>query len=262
LTIDLAGRTAIVTGGSGGLGMALGRALAEAGADVALVSRTLADLEAAAAEIRRDTGRRAIAVAADVTREPEVRAMVDHVLADLGRIDILVNNAGIGGTTPALDLDETEWDRFLQVNLKSAVLCSKHAGREMVRRRSGTIINVSSVAAAMPTRYMSAYAASKAALLSFTRTLALEWIRFGIRVNAVSPGYFRSRMNEDFFRSPAGQRILQRLPGRRIAEPPEIAPAIVFLASDAASYITGSVLVVDGGQSLAALSGAADPTGT
>jgi NAD(P)-dependent dehydrogenase (short-subunit alcohol dehydrogenase family) len=247
---DLTGKTAIITGGSKGLGEQMAHALAEVGADLALISRTQADLDKVAADVRAATGRRVIGVAADVTKEADIAAMVQQVMAEFGKIDILVNNAGMGGTTPILDLQEVEWDRYMNLNLKGPVLCSKHVGVEMIKRQQGTIINVSSLFAKIVARYMSAYAATKTALVSFTRTLALEWARYNIRVNALCPGYFETPMNEDFWQTKGGKGIIERIPMQRVGDPQEIKPAIIFLASDANTFMTGSTLFVDGGHSL------------
>jgi len=247
---DLSGKTAVVTGGSKGLGEQAAHALAEAGADVALVSRTRADLDAVAADIRAATGRRAVGFVADVTRDADIRAMVAAVMAEFGQIDVLINNAGIGGTTPVRDLDEAEWDRFMDLNLKGPVLCSKHVGAEMARRKQGNIINVSSLFSKIVARYMAAYGATKAALVSFTRTLALEWARDNIRVNALCPGYFDTPMNHDFWDTKGGKGIISRIPMQRVGDPKEIKPAVVFLASDANTFMTGTTLFVDGGHSL------------
>ena len=247
---DLSGKTAVVTGGSKGLGEQAAYALAEAGADVALVSRTRADLDSVAADIHRATGRRAVGIVADVTRDADIRAMVAAVMAEFGQIDILINNAGIGGTTPVRDLDEAEWDRFMALNLKGPVLCSKHVGAEMARRKQGNIINVSSLFSKIVARYMAAYGATKAALVSFTRTLALEWARDNIRVNALCPGYFDTPMNHDFWDTKGGKGIIGRIPMQRVGDPKEIKPAVVFLASDANTFMTGTTLFVDGGHSL------------
>lgn len=247
---DLSGKTAVVTGGSKGLGEQSAHALAEAGADVALVSRTRADLDAVAADIRAATGRRAVGFVADVTRDADIRAMVAAVMAEFGQIDVLINNAGIGGTTPVRDLDEAEWDRFMDLNLKGPVLCSKHVGAEMARRKQGNIINVSSLFSKIVARYMAAYGATKAALVSFTRTLALEWARDNIRVNALCPGYFDTPMNHDFWDTKGGRGIISRIPMQRVGDPKEIKPAVVFLASDANTFMTGTTLFVDGGHSL------------
>ena len=247
---DLSGKTAVVTGGSKGLGEQAAHALAEAGADVALVSRTRADLDAVAADIRAATGRRAVGIVADVTKDADIRAMVAAVMAEFGQIDVLINNAGIGGTTPVRDLDEAEWDRFMDLNLKGPVLCSKHVGAEMARRKQGNIINVSSLFSKIVARYMAAYGATKAALVSFTRTLALEWARDNIRVNALCPGYFDTPMNHDFWDTKGGKGIISRIPMQRVGDPKEIKPAVVFLASDANTFMTGTTLFVDGGHSL------------
>ena len=247
---DLSGKTAVVTGGSKGLGEQAAHALAEAGADVALVSRTRADLDAVAADICAATGRRAVGFVADVTRDADIRAMVAAVMAEFGQIDVLINNAGIGGTTPVRDLDEAEWDRFMDLNLKGPVLCSKHVGAEMARRKQGNIINVSSLFSKIVARYMAAYGATKAALVSFTRTLALEWARDNIRVNALCPGYFDTPMNHDFWDTKGGKGIISRIPMQRVGDPKEIKPAVVFLASDANTFMTGTTLFVDGGHSL------------
>lgn len=247
---DLSGKTAVVTGGSKGLGEQAAYALAEAGADVALVSRTQADLDAVSESIRAATGRRALGIVADVTRDADIRGMVGAVMAEFGQIDILINNAGIGGTTPVRDLDEAEWDRFMDLNLKGPVLCSKHVGVEMARRQQGNIINVSSLFSRIVARYMAAYGATKAALVSFTRTLALEWARDNIRVNALCPGYFDTPMNHEFWDTKGGKGIISRIPMQRVGDPQEIKPAIVFLASDANTFMTGTTLFVDGGHSL------------
>ena len=247
---DLSGKTAVVTGGSKGLGEQAAHALAEAGADVALVSRTRADLDSVAADIRAATGRRVVGFVADVTMDADIRAMVAAVMAEFGQIDVLINNAGIGGTTPVRDLDEAEWDRFMDLNLKGPVLCSKHVGAEMARRKQGNIINVSSLFSKIVARYMAAYGATKAALVSFTRTLALEWARDNIRVNALCPGYFDTPMNHDFWDTKGGKGIISRIPMQRVGDPKEIKPAVVFLASDANTFMTGTTLFVDGGHSL------------
>jgi NAD(P)-dependent dehydrogenase (short-subunit alcohol dehydrogenase family) len=247
---DLTGKTVVITGGSKGLGEQMAYALAEAGADLALISRTQADLDKVAGEIHEATARRVIGVAADVTKEADIAAMVQRVMAEFGKIDVLINNAGIGGTTPILDLQEEEWDRYMNLNLKGPVLCSKHVGAEMVKRQQGNIINVSSLFSQIVARYMSAYAATKTALVSFTRTLALEWARYNIRVNALCPGYFDTPMNHDFWQTKGGKGIIEKIPMQRVGSPQEIKPAILFLASDANTFMTGSTLFVDGGHSL------------
>jgi NAD(P)-dependent dehydrogenase (short-subunit alcohol dehydrogenase family) len=246
---DLSGRVALVTGGSKGLGRTIATALARAGADVAVTSRTLGDLQVTAADLRQ-LGHRTLAVAADVTDEDSIRAMVQKVVDHFGGIDILVNNAGVGDSTAVVEMEPVHWDSVMNVNLRGPLLCCKHVGPHMIGRRSGKVINIGSVLAARVARYMSAYAASKAALVQFTRTLALEWIRHNIQVNALCPGYFLTDMNAEFFASEKGRQFIANLPIGRLGEPRELEGAAVFLASDASSYITGTTLYVDGGHSL------------
>ncbi len=246
---DLSGRVALVTGASQGIGLAIAEGLAEAGARVVLVARRTGPLEKAA-EAMRTSGLQAEVVAADVTDEGAVREMAARALERCGRVDVLVNNAGIAGEGAVLDMDVAQWDRVLSVNLRAAMVCAKHLGRGMVERGSGSIINVASVYAFRVARYLSSYSASKAALVQLTRSLALEWVRHGVRVNALCPGYFATPMNEEFFASPAGQRVCASLPMQRIGAPHEIKGAAVFLASDAASFVTGASLLVDGGHAL------------
>ena len=246
---DLSGRVALVTGAGKGLGRTIAAALARAGADIAAVSRTPADLADIASEVSA-SGRRAISILADVADEDQVRRMVGEALAGLGRIDILVNNAGIEGVAAGLEIDAEDWDRVMAVNLRGPMLCCKHVGPHMIERRSGKVINVASVLATKAQRKMGPYAASKAALVQYTKVLALEWLSSGVQVNAICPGYFVTPMNRDFLESDEGARFLARLPAKRAGRLEEIEGAAVFLASEATSYITGTALYVDGGHSL------------
>lgn len=246
---DLSGRVALVTGASKGLGRTIAEALAGAGATVALVSRTRADIEAVAAALTA-AGHQAIAVSADVTDEASIADMVAQVLAHCGHIDVLVNNAGVGETGAVVDMDASRWDWIMETNVRGPMLCCKHVGPHMLQRQQGKVINVASVMASRVARYMAAYAASKSALVQFTRTLALEWIRHNVQVNALCPGYFLTDMNADFFASERGQRFIGDLPIGRLGDPAELAGAAVFLASDATSYVTGTTLYVDGGHAL------------
>ena len=246
---DLGGRVALVTGAGKGLGRTIARALARAGADIVAVSRTPADLAELEAEIAA-LGRRSLSILADVGDETQVQRMVAEALAGLGRIDVLVNNAGIEGVAPALAIDAADWDRVMAVNLRGPMLCCKHVGPHMIERSSGKVINVASVLASEAQRKMGPYAASKAALVQYTRVVALEWLPFGIQVNALCPGYFVTPMNRDFLESDEGARFLARLPAKRAGRAEELEGAAVFLASDATSYVTGTTLYVDGGHSL------------
>lgn len=247
---DLSGRVALVTGASKGLGKAIAAGLGDAGADLVLVSRTASDLEAAAEELRRG-GQRVHAMAVDVTDEDQVAAMTATVIEKLGRIDILINNAGMGATQALTEMERDRWDQVMAVNLTGPMLCCKHVGKHMLGQRSGKVINVASVLATHVARQLSAYSASKAALVQMTRVLALEWIRRGVQVNALCPGYFRTDMNEEFFASERGERFIADLPIGRLGEHHELVGAAVFLASDASSYVTGTTLYVDGGHALA-----------
>ena len=247
---DLSGRVALVTGGSKGLGRTIAGALATAGADVAIASRTRSDLDSVA-ETLRETGRRVLPVPTDLSSEESIRYMVQQVLDHFHQIDILVNNAGIVGQSAIVEMDAERWDEVMHVNLRAPMLCCKYVGPKMIERRRGKVINVASVMASRVARYMAPYAASKGGLIQLTRTLALEWIRHNIQVNALCPGYFLTPMNEEFFTSDRGQQYIGNLPIQRLGRVEEIEGAAVFLASDATSYMTGATLYVDGGHSLA-----------
>ena len=239
---------ALVTGASRGLGAAMATALAEAGADVVLTARTGPDLEREAEAIRR-LGRRALAVPGDVTARAEVERMAAETLRAFDRIDVLVNNAGVGSDTAFLDLADTDWDRVVDTNLRAAYLCTHVVGRHMVERRQGKIVNVASVAGLVGRSHMAPYAASKGALIQLTRSVAVEWARHNVQVNALCPGYFRTAMNQHFLDGEAGQRyIRQAVPMGRAGRPAELGPAVVFLASSASDFMTGAHLVVDGGR--------------
>lgn len=247
---DLEGRVALVTGASRGLGRTMALALARAGADLVLVARTASALEEVAAEVQQ-LGRKAVAVVADVTREEDVRSMVRQSMAAFDRIDILVNNAGVGESRSLLELDVEQWDHTMAVNVRGPMLCCKHVGPVMIEQRRGKIINVASVLALRAARYMSLYCASKAALVQFSRALALEWVRLNIQVNALCPGYFLTDMNREFFATDRGQQFIRDLPMKRLGQPEELEGAVVFLASDASNYMTGACLLIDGGFHLA-----------
>jgi NAD(P)-dependent dehydrogenase (short-subunit alcohol dehydrogenase family) len=250
LRIDLQGTVALVTGASRGLGLACALALAEAGADLVLSGRQRQDLEAAA-EASAKHGVRAVVVPADLAEPAEIDRLVARALEAFGRIDVLVNNAGISGPDRRfLDLRPGDWDQVLAVNLRAPALCAQAVARAMVERRRGRIVNVASTAATVPIPRLGPYCASKAALVQLTRVMALELARHGIQVNAVCPGYFATPMNQAFFASPTGRALIPRFPMQRLGDPAELGPTVVFLASEAASFMTGSVIVVDGGQAL------------
>ncbi|MEK6665417.1 MAG: SDR family oxidoreductase [candidate division NC10 bacterium] len=248
---DLRGTVALVTGASRGLGRAFALALAEAGADLALAARSVDDLRLTA-EAAAKHGVRAEAFRTDMREARDIEALVEGATRAFGRIDVLVNNAGISGAEkPVLDVARQEWEEALAVNLLGPALLARAVARGMVERRQGRIINVASIAGLAPVSRLGPYCVSKAALIQLTRVMALELARHNVQVNALCPGYFRTPMNETFFATPKGQAVVQQaIPMQRLGDPKELAPMVVFLASEASSFMTGSVVVVDGGQTL------------
>ncbi|MGB8726279.1 MAG: glucose 1-dehydrogenase [Candidatus Sulfotelmatobacter sp.] len=245
---DLTGEVALVTGAARGLGRAISLALAHAGADVALGLRDVITGRELASEIE-STGRRALPLQMDMTRLADISAAVDHTVAHFGRLDILVNNAGVGPENAAENVRAEDFDLTLAVNLKGTFFASQAAGRVMIRQQRGCIINMSSQAGfgARPTE--SIYCMTKAAIAHLTKCLALEWGKHNIRVNAVAPTFIRTPGTEPALADPAFRAdVIERIAGlHRIGEPMEVAGAVVFLASPAASLITGHTILIDGG---------------
>jgi NAD(P)-dependent dehydrogenase (short-subunit alcohol dehydrogenase family) len=247
---DLSGKTAIVTGGGSGIGRQMAGALAELGASIVLCARKVERCEAAAAELE-ELGVRTLALRCDVRAPDDVRAVVERTVEELGGVDVLVNNAGTSWGAPAEETPLEGWQKVLDVNLTGVFLFSQAAGRVMIERGGGSIVNIASVAAlrGSPPGAMDAiaYNASKGGVVSFTRDLAQKWAQHGIRVNAIAPGWFPSDMSQvllDRF----GERFLEDIPLRRFGGPDDLKGVVAFLASPASAYVTGQVLVVDGGQ--------------
>jgi NAD(P)-dependent dehydrogenase (short-subunit alcohol dehydrogenase family) len=248
LRIDLEGQTALVTGASRGLGQAMARALASAGAHVVALGRSPAGLETTVKAIHAAGG----SAEADVFDLTDLAALPGHI-ADLakrcGALDILINNAGVEEVTPSLDVTEAIWDRIVDTNLKAAFFTAQAVARTMAeRQRPGAIVNIASLTSFVGIPTAAPYGASKTGLLGLTRALSTEWAPLGIRVNAIAPGYFRTDMTEVFYRDADWQAaMLAKIPQGRFGRPDDIAGAVVFLSSPAAAYITGQCLGIDGG---------------
>lgn len=246
---DFSGRVAVVTGGGTGIGAATALLLASLGAKVAIASRSAERLEKAAAEINAASGNECIAIPTDVRDENEVSALIEKVVAHFGRIDVLVNNAGGARLAPLEDITTRMWDRSFSLNVDAAYYCTREAGKYFREQGSGSIVNVSSMAGVNGTRSGTHYSASKAALQMFTRVAAAEWGPYGIRINCVAPGMILSEMATQHLEN-SGIDIeagIRAFPLQRAGNPDDVARAIVFLASDAAAYITGETLAVCGG---------------
>lgn len=245
---NLDGRIALVTGGGRGLGRAGALALARAGAHVALLSRTQSQLEETAAAVR-GLGRKALVLPADTRKAEEVARAVQTAVETFGRIDILFNNAGTNVRKPVVDMTDEDWHTIIETNVKGVFVVARAVGRQMIAQKAGCIINMSSSSSIVPERDKVVYASSKGAVMQFTKGLAMELAPYGIRVNAIAPGYMMTPLVKGYLEADAERRarILSRIPMDRVGQPEEIGGALVFLASDAASYITGATVTVDGG---------------
>jgi NAD(P)-dependent dehydrogenase (short-subunit alcohol dehydrogenase family) len=247
---DLKGKVAIITGARRGMGRSHALTLARAGAKVVVADISFEDCQKVVDEIKKNRGE-AIAIKCDVTKKEEVDKMVKAAIDKWGKVDILVNNAGICQFKPFLELTEEEWDRTLDINLKGYFLCAQAAAKEMVKRKSGVIVNIASVAMGqlgMGFQNLAHYCASKGGIVAMTETLALELAPYNIRVNAISPGMIETPMIDPIKSDPkAMEATLAQVPMHRAGKPEEVSDLVLFLASDASSYMTGSTVVIDGG---------------
>jgi NAD(P)-dependent dehydrogenase (short-subunit alcohol dehydrogenase family) len=244
---DLAGKVALVTGASSGLGRHFAMVLAAHGVKVGIGARRVDALEATAEQIKGAGGRCAVS-ALDVTSDLSVKAAIAAIEQNLGPIDIVLNNSGVSISKPVLDHTESDWDAVLDVNLKGAFLVATEAARHMRdAQRPGSIINIESILSFRQAGAVAAYAASKAGLSQLTRTMALELARYRIRVNGIAPGYFSTEINQGYFDTDPGRALIKRIPQRRLGELADLDGPLLLLASDASRYMTGTTLVVDGG---------------
>jgi len=245
--LDLTGKVAVVIGGTSGIGRAIAHGLAEAGADVVATSRRAEQVEAAAKEIE-DRGRRTLRITSDVSDRSSLEKMRDQTIAAFGKVDILVNCAGRTKRAPTIDFAEADWNEIFDTNLTGTLRACQVFGRHLIERGYGRIINIASLSTFVALYEVAAYSASKAAVASLTKSLAVEWAPHGVCVNAIAPGVFRTALNQKLLdESERGREFLLRTPMKRFGNVEELAGAAVFLASDAASFVTGEILVVDGG---------------
>ena len=243
---DLPGKCAVVVGGTTGIGRALALGLAEAGADVIATSRSAKSTSAVYEEIRQ-LGRRSLNVTADVTSRASILMLREEILRDFPAVDVLVNAAGITSRVPTLTFPEELWNSIFDVNVTGTLRTCQVFGADMIKRGSGRIINIASLSTFVAFHEVAAYCASKAAVGSLTRSLAVEWARHGVLVNAIAPGIFPTALNSALLESPRGQELLMRTPMGRFGRTQELVSTALYLASDASSFTTGQIVAVDGG---------------
>ena len=245
-SVNVAGKVAVVIGGTSGLGRTLALGLAAAGADVVATSRSISGIESVAKEIE-SCHRRTLVLPSDVTDRSSLQNLHDRVIAEFGRIDILVNSAGITQKVPVLDWTDEEWDRIMGVNLKGVLFACQIFGRSMIAAQYGRIINIASLATSVAFHGVAAYGASKAAVGTLTQSLAIEWAQYGICVNAIAPGIFPTELNRGLLDSPRGAELIIRTPMHRFGMPEELVGIAIYLASESCSFTTGQIFAVDGG---------------
>lgn len=245
--LELNGKTAVVIGGTSGIGRAIAHGLAEAGADVIPTSRRQEQVDLVAAEIE-GFGRKTLRVASDVADRGSLQNLLDESVKAFGKVDILVNSAGTTKRTPTVDLSEEDWNHIMEVNLTGTLRSCQIFGRHFLERKYGKIVNIASLSTFVALYEVAAYCASKAAVASLTKSLAVEWAKHGVNVNAIAPGVFRTPLNEKLLdETPRGKEFQTRTPAGRFGQVEELAGAAVYLSSDAANFVNGEILVVDGG---------------
>ena len=245
--LELSGKVAVVVGGTSGIGRAIAHGFAQAGADVIPTSRRAEQVEAAAREIE-ELGRRSLRVASDVSDRASLERVLSEAVQAFGKVDILVNSAGRTKRAPTIDFAEADWNDIIDTNLTGTLRACQVFGRHMLERESGSIINIASLSTFVALYEVAAYSASKAAVGSLTKSLAIEWSSRGVRVNAIAPGVFRTALNHKLLdETERGREFKLRTPMKRFGNVEELAGAAIFLASDAASFVTGEILNVDGG---------------
>ena len=245
--LELSGKVAVVVGGTSGIGRAIAHGFAQAGADVIPTSRRAEQVDAAAREIE-EFGRRSLRVASDVSDRASLERVLSEAVEAFGKVDILVNSAGRTKRAPTVDFAEADWNDIIDTNLTGTLRACQVFGRHMLERESGSIINIASLSTFVALYEVAAYSASKAAVGSLTKSLAIEWSSRGVRVNAIAPGVFRTALNHKLLdETERGREFKLRTPMKRFGNVEELAGAAIFLASDAASFVTGEILAVDGG---------------
>ena len=245
--LELNGKVAVVVGGTSGIGLAIAKGMAEAGADVVPTSRRIDSVETAAAEIEQ-RGCRSLRLASDVSDRASLQRVLEETVSAFGKVDILVNSAGRTKRAPTLDFSEEDWNDIIDTNLTGTLRAAQVFGRHMLERESGSIINIASLSSFVALHEVAAYSASKAAVASLTKSLAIEWGPRGVRVNAIAPGVFRTALNQKLLdETERGREFLLRTPMRRFGNVDELAGVAIFLASDAASFVNGEIITVDGG---------------